>query len=125
MVAILVAHPHTGMVILRHTAVNREDVAQLAPTTASALPCLILGLPIEIHSGARSPQPLQPRSEAICRQAKARSRASDLAPVIEEQWASGAVSLRQIAVGLNARGIRTARGREWGAIQVQRVMERV
>jgi DNA invertase Pin-like site-specific DNA recombinase len=59
------------------------------------------------------------------RQAKARSRASDLAPVIEELKASGAVSLRQIAAGLNARGIRTARGGEWSAMQVQRVMERV
>ncbi len=59
------------------------------------------------------------------RQAKARSRASDLAPVIEELKASGAVSLRQIAAGLNAKGIRTARGGEWSAMQVQRVMERV
>jgi hypothetical protein len=59
------------------------------------------------------------------RQAKARSCASDLAPVIEELRAPGAVSLRQIAVGLNARGIRTARGREWSAMQMQRVMERV
>jgi DNA invertase Pin-like site-specific DNA recombinase len=59
------------------------------------------------------------------RQAKARSRASDLAPVIEELKASGAVSLRQIAAGLNARGIRTARGSEWSAMQVQRVIEQV
>ncbi len=59
------------------------------------------------------------------RQAKARSRASDLAPVIEELKASGAVSLRQIAAGLNAKGIRTARGGVWSAMQVQRVMERV
>jgi DNA invertase Pin-like site-specific DNA recombinase len=59
------------------------------------------------------------------RQAKARSRASDLAPVIEELKASGAVSLRQIAAGLNAKGIRTARGGAWSAMQVQRVMERV
>src|SRR5918995_6283662 len=34
------------------------------------------------------------------RQARARGRASDLAPVIEELRASGAVSLRQIAAGL-------------------------
>jgi DNA invertase Pin-like site-specific DNA recombinase len=59
------------------------------------------------------------------RQAKARSRASDLAPIVEELKASGAVSLRQIAAGLNARGIRTARGGEWSAMQVQRVMEQV
>ena len=57
------------------------------------------------------------------RQARARGRASDLAPVIEELRASGAVSLRQIAAGLNARGIKAARGGEWSALQVQRVME--
>jgi DNA invertase Pin-like site-specific DNA recombinase len=59
------------------------------------------------------------------RTAKADSRASDLAPIIEELKASGAVSLRQIAAGLNAKGIRTARGHEWSAIQVQRAIERV
>jgi DNA invertase Pin-like site-specific DNA recombinase len=59
------------------------------------------------------------------RQAQARSRASDLAPVIEELKASGAVSLRQIAAGLNARDIKAARGGEWSAFQVQRVMEHI
>jgi hypothetical protein len=54
----------------------------------------------------------------------ANGRASDLTPIIEELKASGAVSLRQIAAGLNARGIKTARGSEWSAVQVQRVMER-
>jgi hypothetical protein len=56
--------------------------------------------------------------------AKANSRASDLAPIIEELKASGAVSLRQIAAGLNDKGIRTRRGGEWSAVQVQRVLER-
>lgn len=56
--------------------------------------------------------------------AKADSRAWDLAPVIEEVRAAGAVSLRDIAAGLNARGIPTARGGEWSAVQVKRVMER-
>jgi DNA invertase Pin-like site-specific DNA recombinase len=56
---------------------------------------------------------------------KAESRASDLAPIIEELKASGSVSLRQIAAGLNSRGIRTARGGAWSAVQVQRVLERV
>jgi hypothetical protein len=57
--------------------------------------------------------------------AKANNRASDLAPIIKELRAAGAVSLRQIAAGLNAKGIRTARGKEWSAVQVQRVLERV
>jgi hypothetical protein len=64
------------------------------------------------------------RASIAARMAKANNRASDLAPIIEELKASGAVSLRQIATGLNAKGIRTARGGEWSAVQVQRVLER-
>ncbi|MGF9764610.1 recombinase family protein [Microvirga sp. 0TCS3.31] len=55
----------------------------------------------------------------------AKRRASDLAPVIAELQASGASSLRQIAAGLNARGVRTARSGEWSAVQVARVLERL
>jgi DNA invertase Pin-like site-specific DNA recombinase len=47
-------------------------------------------------------------SEAITKRAKA--RAADLAPTINELQAAGATSLRAIAAGLNERGIATARG---------------
>lgn len=56
------------------------------------------------------------------KQARAAARAADLAPIISELRASGASSLRQIAEGLNQRGIPTARGGEWSAVQVQRVL---
>jgi Recombinase len=68
---------------------------------------------VEIESGTRSDRPKL-----------AESRAAHLAPVIEELRASGAVSLRQIAEGLNARGIRTAPGGAWSREQVRRVLER-
>jgi hypothetical protein len=55
---------------------------------------------------------------------KAKVRAGDLALTIEEPRASGITSLRQIAAGLNATGIKTARGSEWSGSQVQRVLER-
>jgi DNA invertase Pin-like site-specific DNA recombinase len=58
------------------------------------------------------------------RQARAQGRAADLAPVIEELRAAGAVSLRQIAAGLNAKGITAARGGLWSREQVRRVLER-
>ncbi|TXM64653.1 resolvase [Methylobacterium sp. WL103] len=38
---------------------------------------------------------------------------------------SSVAVLRQIAAGLSARGIPTARGGTWSATQVQRVLERV
>jgi hypothetical protein len=65
------------------------------------------------------------RASVVARIKKAESRASDLAPIIEELKAAGAGSFRQIAAGLNAKGIKTARGCEWNAMQVQRVVERM
>ncbi|MEE1658342.1 recombinase family protein [Microvirga sp. CF3062] len=56
--------------------------------------------------------------------AKADRRAADMAEIIADLKASGAISLRQIAAGLNERGIPTARGGRWTAVQVQRVVER-
>jgi DNA invertase Pin-like site-specific DNA recombinase len=38
--------------------------------------------------------------------------------------ATGASSLREIAAGLNERGIPTARGGQWSAVQVQRLINR-
>ncbi len=57
------------------------------------------------------------------RSESAQRRAADLLPVIDAIKADGAVSLRDIAAGLNQRGIPTARGGEWSAVQVARVME--
>ncbi|MGE8128865.1 recombinase family protein [Methylobacterium sp. NPDC080182] len=56
--------------------------------------------------------------------AKADDRASLLSGTIGEIKASGAVSLRDIATALNERGIPTARGGTWSAVQVQRVLAR-
>lgn len=58
------------------------------------------------------------------RQAKAADRAGELASVIEELRATGAVSLRDFAAGLNGRGIPTTRGGTWSAVQVSRVLSR-
>jgi len=64
-------------------------------------------------------------NEPPARTAKSAARATDIAPIIADLKSSGAVSLRQLAAGLNKRGIPTARGGEWSAVQVQRVMHRV
>jgi DNA invertase Pin-like site-specific DNA recombinase len=56
--------------------------------------------------------------------AEGQARAVELAPIIKEVRAAGASSLRQIAVGLNQRGIPAARGGAWSAVQVKRVLER-
>jgi Recombinase len=56
-------------------------------------------------------------------QARARNRATDLAPTLEELQAAGAESLRDIAAGLDERGIPAARGGRWSAVQVARVLD--
>jgi len=57
------------------------------------------------------------------RAAKADQRAHDLGPMVRELQNGGA-SLRQIAATLNERKIPTARGGEWSAVQVKRVLDR-
>lgn len=55
------------------------------------------------------------------RKEKAKSRASDLLPVITEIRSAGALSLQQVADALNVRGITTARGCRWTPTQVRRI----
>jgi len=62
-------------------------------------------------------------ASVAARRRKASVRLADLAPVIEDIRAGGAVSLRQIATELNVRGIPTARGGMWSAVQVRRIVE--
>jgi DNA invertase Pin-like site-specific DNA recombinase len=57
------------------------------------------------------------------RREKAARKAIDLLPIVQDIKASGALSLRQIAATLNERGIWTARGGKWSAVQVQRLLE--
>jgi DNA invertase Pin-like site-specific DNA recombinase len=58
-------------------------------------------------------------------QARASERAADLAPIVKELQEGGARSLRAIAAGLNARGVRTPRGGEWLAGSVAQLLARL
>ena len=64
------------------------------------------------------------RASAGKRGQKASERASDLMPVIKAARSDGAATLRQIAEVLNKKGIKSARGGEWSAVQVKRVLAR-
>lgn len=50
--------------------------------------------------------------------------AVDVLPIIEDIRQASGASLRDIAAGLNERGIETRRGGEWTAVQVKRVLDR-
>ena len=51
--------------------------------------------------------------------------AKNVAPIIREIQSSGVTSHRAIARSLNSRGIATARGSEWTAVQVASILRRV
>lgn len=55
----------------------------------------------------------------------ANERAKDIATVISDIRIGGITSNKGIANALNARGIPTARGQQWRAVQVKRVLDRV
>lgn len=65
------------------------------------------------------------RVSAEVRSQRADQRARDLADVIEELRDEGASSLREIAAGLDGRGITTSRGSAWTATAVRRLLQRL
>jgi hypothetical protein len=52
-------------------------------------------------------------------------RAADLAPTIRQLQAAGNTTLRSLAAALNALSVETARGGEWDATQVRRLLARI
>ncbi len=62
------------------------------------------------------------RVSATVRQQSAAKRRDDLLPVIADLRSNGAASLRAIANGMNVAGLTTARGGQWTATQVMRVV---
>ena len=67
--------------------------------------------------------------KGVAAASRARSKNADdaarsLLPAIQDVQAAGAISLRAIAIELNARGVRTVRGREWTPMAVRRVLLR-
>jgi DNA invertase Pin-like site-specific DNA recombinase len=78
-----------------------------------------LGNPAHLNKSARR---LGTIASAKVRQERAAQRAEDLAPTLAELRRGGASSLRALAQGLNGRGIPAARGGEWTAAQVRRLL---
>jgi DNA invertase Pin-like site-specific DNA recombinase len=73
-----------------------------------------------------NPNLAEVRSGAVAStKAQALRFAKNVAPVIREIEASGVSSHRGIARSLNARGVATARGGQWTAVQVGSILQRV
>jgi len=105
-------------------AVAEHERTMIASRTKAALAAAkARGVKLGNPSNLRNQEAGSVKGNAV-KAAKADKRAADLAPVIADIQAGGAGSLRAIAAELNRRGIRTARGGEWSAVQVARIMGR-
>jgi DNA invertase Pin-like site-specific DNA recombinase len=72
-----------------------------------------------------NPRLAQARAEVnAARQEAADSFAAGVLPIIKQIQKSGVSSLRGVAKALSARGVQTARGGEWTAVQVSDVLRR-
>ncbi|MES2391036.1 MAG: recombinase family protein [Acidobacteriota bacterium] len=65
------------------------------------------------------------KASIVSRTAASNVWAKDVRGIIEDIRGEGAASLRDVAAALNERSIPTARGGEWSAVQVKRIMDRV
>jgi DNA invertase Pin-like site-specific DNA recombinase len=105
-------------------AVAEHEAGMISARTKAALGAcrargVVLGgdrgnIAAEAHKGAQA--------SAVVRSEAASKRAADLLPAIRYAQSNGASSLRDIAAILNESGIPTARGGEWSAVQVSRVL---
>jgi len=87
---------------------------------ASVKPNIMFDLP------QRRPTAKARKLAAEALQARAVSKATDLAPIIAELQAAGVTSRTAIAAGLTERGIPTPRGKgQWSTTQVSRLLERL
>jgi len=119
---IAVDNPHANKLTVHIlAAVAQHEREMIAQRTKEALQAakargVVLG----------NPNLADVRSRAVASvKADADRFARNVAPIIREIQSSGIASHRAIARSLNARGIATARGGEWTAVQVGSILQRV
>ena len=117
----------TGRFLLQQMVVVAELEAGMisARTKAGLAAAKRRGVQLGGDRGVAPSDSVRAQARRVVQQ-RANERASDIAGKIAELEAAGKTTLRQIAEGLNAAGIPTARGEgEWSAVQVQRVQVRL
>lgn len=75
--------------------------------------------------GSTGPRPLSENRGRGGALPSSRERADDVAPILSEIRAAGALTLEQVANALNALGIPAARGNRWYPMQVTRIEKRL
>lgn len=102
--------------------VAEEERRAISERTKAALAAAkARGVKLGGRPGSLKNRDLGRKRGAEVRRVKAAAQAKDLAPVIETIRAEGITSATGIAKALNERGIPTARGGRWQAVQVQRL----
>ena len=123
-VPFLVAEPGVDIdpfILHLFAALGQKEAALISKRTREALAatkrrCLKLG----------GPKLDEARAAAIAsNEANARRHAANVLPVIQSIQKAGAITLREVANALNARGVATARGAQWYATTVSNVFSRV
>ncbi len=111
-------HIYAVMAEREGKAISARTVAALAAAKARGV--VLGGYRWEIDAETRK-RALE--SSISTRKEVAATFAADVLHSIADVKTSGAVSLRDIAAGLNERKVPTARGGEWTAVQVSRVLK--
>jgi DNA invertase Pin-like site-specific DNA recombinase len=94
---------------------EHEMIAQRTKDALQAARGVVLGNPKLDHVRDRAVATLKADADRF---------AKNVAPIIREIQSSGVASHCGIARSLNARGVATARGGEWSAVQVGSVLRR-
>jgi len=118
---IAVDNPHANKLTIHILAAVAQHEREMISARTSA------ALKAAKERGKRlgNPKLLEARKKATkARMEKADRYSANVLPVIREIQASGIKSLRGIARALAARGIPTARGGEWAAVQVSDILRR-
>ena len=112
-VAPFVLHPYAALAQKKRALIAARTRAAMAGLKARGM---LLGNRINLAQASAK--------GASVNRAEAETLAANVRPVIEAIRAAGASSNRAIAAGLNARRIETARGGQWSAVQVGRILAR-
>ena len=119
---IAVDNPHANKLAIHIlAAVAQHEREMIAQRTKDALQAakargVVLGNPKLDHVRDRAVASLKADADRF---------AKNVAPIIREIQSSGVASHRGIARALNSRGVATARGGEWTAVQVGAILRRV
>jgi DNA invertase Pin-like site-specific DNA recombinase len=119
---VAVDNPHANKLTIHIlAAVAQHEREMIAQRTKDALQAakargVVLGNPKLADVRDRAVASLKVEADRFAR---------NIAPIIREIQSSGVASHRGIARALNSRGIATARGGEWTAVQVAAILDRV